>query len=341
MIDPHAIEGALAPEQHRSVHGHAGAHAAIAAQIRTGRLPGAILLHGPQGIGKATLAFVIAREILVATGDEDFHRVDEQVSAGAHPNVQILRRSPKDSRGFYSVIRVEEVRNLRESLHMTRGRAGHRVAIIDSIDDCNVASANALLKILEEPPPETTFFLISHRPGQLLPTIKSRCHNVALRPPADEEVAQVLREQRPDIADEDITRAVLLAGGRPRRAFEALALDADSALTGLEIWLRSPLDQPAGVHLALADALGGGSQGPDISFAREMLVDWLAGEARNAALKPMDRVRLASANELWEKAHDLFAETDEINLDMRQTLVIIFDAIRKHLQAISPPTETQ
>lgn len=340
MIDPEAIEGVLPPEQQHALHGHTAAREAIEAQIKSGRLPGAILLHGPQGIGKSTLAFVLAREILVETGDEDFHRVDEQVSAGAHPNVRILRRSPKEGRGFYSVIRVEEIRALRDTLHMTRGRSGHRVAVIDSIDDCNVASANALLKILEEPPPETTFFLISHRPGQLLPTIKSRCHNVALRPLPDRDVAQVLREQRPDASADDIARAVALAAGRPRRGFEALALDAESALGGLETWLRAPLDHPSGVHLALADALAGSGQSPDLSFAREMLADWLSDEARQAAIDA-NRTRLASANELWEKAHDLFAEADEINLDMRQTLVIIFDAIRKHLHATSPPAETQ
>jgi DNA polymerase-3 subunit delta' len=224
---------------------------------------------------------------------------------------------------------------------MTRGRSGHRVAVIDSIDDCNVASANALLKILEEPPPQTTFFLISHRPGQLLPTIKSRCHNVALRPLPAEDVGAVLHQQRPDAGPQDIAGAVALAGGRPRRGFEALALEADSALGGLEAWLRSPLAHPSAVHLALADALAGSSASPDLSFAREMLADWLADEARQAALDPADRARLASANELWEKAHDLFAEADEINLDMRQTLITIFDAIRKHLQANSPPAETQ
>ena len=82
-------------------------------------------------------------------------------------------------------------------MRRTRGRAGHRVAIIDAIDDCNPQAANALLKTLEEPPAETTFLLVSHRPGSLLPTIKSRCHALALRPLPDADVRAVLAEQRP------------------------------------------------------------------------------------------------------------------------------------------------
>lgn len=340
MTVPDAIADVALPEQQAGIEGHHAARASISAQLAAGRLPGAILLHGPQGIGKATLAFALTREILTATGDEDARRVNEQIAAGAHPNVQVLRRRPREGRGFYTVIRVEDVRELRQELHMTRGRSGHRIAIVDAIDDCNPSAANALLKTLEEPPPETTFLLVSHRPRQLLPTIRSRCHNVALRPLADAEVSAVLRAQRPEIGPEEVARAVALAGGRPRRAFEALVLEADSPLGALQAWLRAPDVRPAAAHLALADALAAERDGPDLSFAREILTDWVAGEARSAAIEA-DRMRLASANELWEKADALFAETDELNLDMRQTLVTILDAIRKHVHATSSPVSQQ
>ena len=81
---------------------------------------------------------------------------------------------------------------------------------------------------------------------------------------------------------------------------------------------------------------GADTQSTELSFAREMLDDWMADEARNAAMQPGNRMRLASANELWDKAHALFAEADEINLDMKQTLVAIFDAIRKHVSMTAP-----
>lgn len=336
MTDPNALDGLAAPERRQRARGHAAARAGIASQIASRRLPGAILLHGPMGIGKATFAFEMTAAILTATGDEDAHRVEEQIAALSHPNVSLLRRRPKDAKSYYTVIRVEDVRQLRDGLHHTRGRAGHRVAIIDSIDDCNPSAANALLKTLEEPPADTTFLLISHRPGQLLPTIKSRCHNLALRPIAGDDVRAVLTEHDPGLGAAALDRAIALAGGRPRRAFETLALEPDSALGALQTWLASPGQHAAGVAIKLAEALGSDSQSPELSFAREMLDDWIADEARNAALQPGARMRLASANELWDKAHSLFADADAINLDMKQTLIVIFDAIRKHVSTTIP-----
>ncbi len=336
MIDPNALDGVTLPERRQRARGHDAPRAAITSQIADRRLPGAILLHGPMGIGKATFAFEIAAAILTATGDEDGHRVEEQVAALSHPNIALLRRRPKDAKGYYTVIRVEDVRQLRDSLHHTRGRAGHRVAIIDSIDDCNPAAANALLKTLEEPPADTTFLLVSHRPGQLLPTIKSRCHNLALRPIAADDVRAILLEHDAGLAPAELDRAVALSGGRPRRAFETLALQAGSALDALQTWLADPTRHATGVALKLAESLGADSQSPELSFAREMLDDWMADEARSAALQPGARMRLASANELWDKAHSLFADADAINLDMKQTLVALFDAIRKHVSMTNP-----
>ncbi|WP_157959765.1 AAA family ATPase [Devosia submarina] len=340
MSDPDALPHVPAPEARQRALGHDKARAAINSQIAAKRLPGAILLHGPQGIGKASFAFEMAAAILTATGDEPAGRVSEQVAALSHPNLFVLRRRPKDAKGFYTVIRVEDVREIRDSLHHTRGRAGYRVAIIDPIDDCNPSAANALLKTLEEPPADTTFLLISHRPGRLLPTIKSRCHNLALRPIKAGDVRTILLEYDPALAAEDLDRAVALSGGRPRRAFETLSLEAASALGALQAWLQNPVQHPSGAALQLADALGASTQSTELSFAREMLDDWIADEARAAAINGENRMRLASANELWDKAHALFADADDINLDMKQTLVAVFDAIRKHAAlTIQSPAE--
>lgn len=339
MTDPTALPDLPLPEQRQVAIGHDAVRSAVMGQLAEGRLPGAIMLHGPQGIGKATLAFELAVAILTATGDEDQHRVSEQVAALSHPNLSVLRRRPKDAKGYYTVIRVEDVRELREALHHTRGRAGHRIAILDSIDDCNPSAANALLKTLEEPPADTTFFLISHRPGQLLPTIRSRCHNLALRPLDDEAVAAVVSQSIPDLDQAALDRAIQLAGGRPRRAFETLALAENSPVGALLLWLRRPEAAPIAAELQLADALGSDPQGADMSFAREILADWMAAEMREAAMQKGARRRLASATELWEKAGALLDEADSVNLDMKQTLVVIFDAIRKHCALIANPAE--
>ena len=335
------LEGVASPEQNTApIVGHAAAQRHLDAILESGRLPGAILLHGPQGIGKATLAFAIARRILAQTGDEDPHRVNEQISAGAHPNLYQLRRQAKDAKSFYTVIRVDEVRELRERMRRTRGRAGYRVAIVDAIDDCNPNAANALLKTLEEPPPETLFLMVAHRLGALLPTIRSRAIGVALRPLAAGEVEQVLAAQRPDAGSQAISHAASLSGGRPRRGFEALALGAEGALTSLREWLAVPGAGPVDAPMDLADALVAEAGGAEMSFARDLIDAWLAGEAEAAAIAgPAARTRLASANELWEKAHALFADADSLNLDTRQTLVAVFDAIRNHVERTSPLSE--
>lgn len=334
--EPDQLEGVPPPEFQSSVAGHRTPMATLLERLDAGRLPGGILIHGPRGIGKATLAFELARRIFERTGDESATHIAAQVAAGAYPNLFVMRKAARDTgKGYYTVIRVDEVRRFIEEMRMTRGRAGHRIAIVDPIDDANESSANALLKILEEPPADTTFLLISHRPGSLLPTIKSRCFQVALRPIADGDVRTVLERNATNPAG--IDRAVSLAGGRPRRGFEAMLLTEGGALGLLQAWLANPAGAPPAARLALADALGGDRDSAELRFARDILNDWLADAAKSAAVAG-DRVRLASANELWDKAQLSLADADEYNLDMRQTLVAIFDAIRKHQQLSVTPS---
>ena len=327
LREPDQLGGVPLPESRTAATGHASARANILAALDASRLPGGILLHGPRGIGKATLAFDIARTVFARTGDESPEHLAAQVSAGAYPNLRVLRKAPRETgKGFYTAIRVEEVRGLIGESHMTRGRAGFRIIIVDAIDDCNPSSANALLKILEEPPPETLFLLVSHRPGSLLPTIRSRCQPVALRPISDDDVRAVLG----DVPGVD--HAVELAAGRPRRGFEALALGDDKGLTALQGWLKAPASGAAGVYLAIADTLAADKDGAAFAFGGEMLRDWIAAEAGEAAISRAT-ARLASASALWDKATALFADADEYNLDARQTLISIFDAIRRHAQS--------
>jgi DNA polymerase-3 subunit delta' len=327
LREPDQLAGVPLPESRTETIGHAAARANIIETLDHARLPGGILLHGPRGIGKATLAFDIARTVFSRTGDEDPAHVAAQVAAGGYPNLRVLRKAARDTgKGYYTAIRVEEVRGLIGESRMTRGRAGFRIVIVDAIDDCNASSANALLKILEEPPPETLFLLVSHRPGGLLPTIKSRCHAVALRPVSDADVRRVLGD-RPGIE-----HAVALAAGRPRRGYEALALGDEKGLTALQGWLKAPGNGASAVYLAIAEALAADKDAAAMAFGKEMLLDWIAAEARNAVTGG-GKARLASASALWDKATALFADAETYNLDARQTLISLFDAIRRHAQS--------
>lgn len=326
----------VAPPETQALVGHADAFGGLQAAFEAGRMPAAVLLHGPRGVGKATLAFALARMALTRSGDEPAERVEAQVAAMSHPNLSVLRkaRDPSNAEKFYTAIRVDDVRAARDSLHRTRGRTGYRICIIDSVDDCNASSANALLKTLEEPPTQTVFIVISHRPGGLLPTIRSRCQTLGLRPLDDADVAAVLRRARPALSDAELARATALAKGRPRRGFETLMLEEGDVLDALVTWLAAPADQRTRAQLSIAEALAA-AKGAELSFAQDMIRDWIAAEAENAARRG-GRFHLASANALWDKANALFADADIYNLDRRQALVAVFDLIRNHARKTIP-----
>jgi len=324
------IPGVPVPEAQEELVGHESVFHRLTSQLDAGRLPGGVLLTGPRGIGKATLAFRLAREVFFKTGDEPAVRIAEQVAGGVHPNLFTLRRRLRDDqKAHYTVIRVEDVRHLVARMHQTRGRAGYRVCVVDSIDDCNASSANALLKTLEEPPASTVFILVSHRPGGLLPTIRSRCQTHAMRPLPDTDVRTVIASNMPDAGTAE--RAIALAGGRPRRAFEAQLVADSSGLQTLQSWLQAPHRGSDAVPLEIAEQLTGAQKTLEAGFARELVRDWIAIEAEHAATsKAADPRRLASATQLWEKANARFSDADIYNLDPRQTLMSVLDDIKHH-----------
>ena len=325
-LEADQLDGVTPPAERIRIFGHDEAKARLADAISAKRVPGGILLHGSRGIGKASLAFSFARQLFAATGDEDPHRVDEQVSAGVHPNLFVLRRGLRDTgKGFSAFIRVEDVRGLIDRLHRTRGRPGHRVAIVDAIDDCNQSAANALLKILEEPPPETVFVLISHQPGGLLPTIRSRCQALAMRPLDDAALGNLLTED--GIETGRIDELASIAQGHPRRAFEYLNLGGAEALAALRGFLAAPERAGQGATLALADLIAGASEA-ERQIARDMVLDHVAARAQELARSGVRGNRLASATELWDKAVPLFGNAETYNLDTAETFVILLDAIR-------------
>lgn len=205
----------LAPEQHdtlagipepaetATLFGHAAAAAAVIEAYRAQRLHHALLLSGPKGIGKATLAFHIARYLLAnrdpATASEHLSvgpssdNLFRQIASGAHLSVLHVTRSYNDkTKKFMTILGVDEVRRIGRFLSMTAHDGAYRVVIVDSADDMNINAANALLKRLEEPPEKTLFLLLSHSPGRLLPTIRSRCQMIRLAPLADAELAAAL-----------------------------------------------------------------------------------------------------------------------------------------------------
>lgn len=216
--------------------GHEQAVEAMREAARSERMHHAWLLAGPQGIGKGTFARAAARWLLAnAAGPATFgagftipddHRIGALIDAGSHPDFKRLARLPRDrSEELARSITVDQVRGLQPLFATTPSLSRMRIVLIDSIDDMERSAANALLKNLEEPPSGTIFLLVSHAPGRLLPTIRSRCRLVRFAPLDEAQVSSVLRAQLPEADSGEIAALTHIAEGAPGHALRFAGLD--------------------------------------------------------------------------------------------------------------------
>lgn len=317
--------------------GHQASEAAFEAARARGRLHHAWLLTGPEGVGKATFAFRAARRLLGAAADPAWgelgsapdHAVSRQVIARSHPDLFVLERLGEDGKAR-KVIPVDEARALSEFFAKSPAAAPHRVAIIDAADDLNVNAANAILKTLEEPPPRGVLLMVSHAPGRLLPTIRSRCRRLAFAPLSLEAAAAFVRE-REDVSAEDALRLARMANGAPGRAWtlakaDALAMD-DAARALLE-------DLPQvneGLALSLADRFRGGEGMAQFSLLFDRLserVHRFAAERAAAGIGGLDRWAAA-----WETLERLPREAEALNLDRADALFAALAELRQAARA--------
>lgn len=302
--------------------GHRAALSAFEAALASGSVHHAWLLTGPQGIGKARFARHAAR-LLVDGTDRDAELIEER----RHPDVHFLTREvwdksrppnivPLDERKDDDVparsIRVSQVRSLRAVMAKPPTLSPRRAVILDAADDLEREGANALLKMLEEPPTGTIFLLVSHASGRLLPTIRSRCRLLRFDPLSDAEVGQVLRAGLPDLAEDELAALVRAGDGSPGQAQRFAGLDVadlDRRLAAL-----AEKGDPDGAAIALADRLAPSSAQPRYEAFLDRAVRMIAAEARRRQ-GPALRTALAT----YDEARDLAAAARGQSLDARGT----------------------
>lgn len=300
LPEPDRVEGAPHPRDTARLFGHADAETAFLEAHASGRLHHAWLITGPQGLGKATLAWRCARFLLAAPEDDggmfgappppatldvpEDHPVTRRLRALSEPRLFLLRRGPNDKGDRLSqIISVDEVRKLKNFLNLSATDGGQRAVIVDAADEMNISAANAILKLLEEPPPRVTLFLISHRPARLLPTIRSRCRVLRLQALSPDDLAGALAQA--GVAAGDPVVMAELAGGAPGEAVR-LALDDGVALYARITALLADLpglDRPRA--LALAEAASGKGAEARFELTLRLLDTFLARLARAGSLR--------------------------------------------------------
>jgi DNA polymerase-3 subunit delta' len=345
------IEGWPLPEEQSEWLGDPSAEQVLRDASVGGRMHHAWLIGGgPKGIGKATLAYRFARFVLAhpdlreaantppGLGIPEDHSVFRRVAARGHPNLLTLAR-PWDEKNkrYRTELIVEEVRRLIPFFGSTAAESGWRVVIVDSADEMNASAANALLKLLEEPPARSLFLVLAHTPGRLLPTIRSRCRSLALSGIAPEKIATALAasEEGGDAPDFDL--AGRLASGSLRRAIhlvEGEGIDLYRNFLRLTANLPS-LDIP-GVH-ELADRVS--RRGEDDAYFTflDLVRDWLQRRVRRepevVTSPPVSQAALGAPlarwAEVWEKAEEASGVAEELNLDRKQVVLSIFMSLAR------------
>ncbi|HET7714254.1 MAG TPA: DNA polymerase III subunit delta' [Bauldia sp.] len=347
-----ALEGWPPPEAQSRWWGSTSAETALLDAYRGGRMHHAWLLGGPKGIGKATLAYrfarfafcnpdpsstavAIASDLTVPDDSPAFRRV----AGRAHPNLLAMER-PWDEKNkrYKTELAVDEIRRSVGFFGSTSGEGGWRIAIVDPADEMNPSAANALLKILEEPPARSLFFIISHAPGRLLPTIRSRCRRLDLPSlPSDAIVGAIRSNGGIDADDDDIRLAAVLSEGSLRRAILLLEEGGIATYRAFARFAANVGDPDVTAMHALADSVSGRTADDTYYGFLDTVRAWLGRRVRGEPepapeATPEEAVRavpLARWAEVWEKIAQSSTEADDLNLDRKQVVLSILMSLAR------------
>ena len=300
MTAPDQIAGAPHPRDTRTLFGQDAAQSSFLEAFTTDRLHHAWLLTGPKGVGKATLAWSIARFLLATPPVQEDglfgappaptslaidpeHPVARRIAAGAEPGLKAITRTPNPTTDrMRDQIVVDDIRALAGFFQLSAADGGRRVVIVDAADDMNTSAANALLKMLEEPPDGATLLLVSHRPSGLLPTIRSRCRTLRLSSLSAEDMASAFEQAEIEVGDDSGALAEL-SGGSVGTAIRLSSLDGLKTYATLISLIQSlpQFDRSAALKLAESAAARGAEAHRDLLF--ELIDLMLSRLARTGA----------------------------------------------------------
>ena len=344
--DPVPLESVPPPRANPGLIGHAGPEARLKRAFAAGRLAHAWLIAGPRGIGKATLAYRFARYVLAhasgpsavfaapslfgAPANEEreeglyldpTHPVFRRVAGGGHADLFTAEPGfdeKKDVRRAEIV--VVDVRGIGHFLSLTPAEGGWRVVVVDSADEMNRNAANAILKVLEEPPARALLLLVSHNPGALLPTIRSRCQRLALKPLSEADAVRVLGPLLPALSSPEIVELVRLAEGSPGRALELADEDGLALQRELDELLGKLPDLDGVALQRFGDRVG--RSGAEAAFR-------IASEILRRGLGRLVRADPGRWLDAQDRVAGLLARVEGLNLDRKAAMMDAFFRLRR------------
>lgn len=355
----------ITPLENNVLFGHAEVEAQLLRLITQKKLPHAIMFCGAEGIGKATLAYRLAKYLLTGAqasepvmglfGPEPTeenlacdaeHPSMRRIMAGSHGDLLVIQPVPDDKKKTsVDTVFIHQVREVVEFMHHTPSESEWRIVIVDPIESLNTAAANALLKVLEEPPARALLLLVSHQPGRLLPTIKSRCRKINLRTPSEQDSQKIFEHLGQEVPAEDLHQLLILTQGSAGRALQYYKNGALSIYRDVLEVLAHPSPKHHAQFAAIA-AKAGAESWPlykalflqalyRLSLFATTPTQFVAlnldeTECFNALLarQPLD-IWLG----LWEKAETLLQQTGTLTLDKQQVFLSLLHAAEGRARA--------
>ncbi|MBV8927247.1 MAG: DNA polymerase III subunit delta' [Bradyrhizobium sp.] len=328
------------PRETGVLFGHQEAEAALLNAYKSGRIPHAWLLGGAAGIGKATLAYRMARFVLThrdplgpavqladSLGVDPNEPAARHIAANSHGSLLTLERTANDKGVLRTVITVDETRQTISFFGSTAAVEGWRVCIVDTVDELNPNAANALLKIIEEPPQQSLFLLVSHAPARLLPTIMSRCRKLPMRPLATDDVIRAAAHAiSREVDDPALAEAAAASEGSVARALTLLGGEVLKLQQRTAAMLANlPKVDPRELH-ALGDLLPLSDRVTLAAFV-DSVERWISQRLRTDGASNANLPRLARLAEVWEKIARAARDTQDYNLERKPLVFSVFSLL--------------